>query len=103
MNEDSNRVPLRQPEKTDDPLTNILRSGARQRLAEAVEMEAEAFLAAMKGLKLPDGRDRPVRHGHGPVRTIQTGIGAVEVARVKIRDRAAASEGERVRFTLGVL
>src|SRR3977135_1380742 len=66
-------------------------------------MEAEAFLAAMKGLKLPDGRDRLVRHGHGPVRTIQTGIGAVEVERVKIRDRAAASDGERVRFTSAIL
>jgi putative transposase len=36
-------------------------------------MEAEAFLAAMKDLKLPDGRGRVVRHGHGPERTIQTG------------------------------
>ena len=41
-------------------------------------MEAEAFLAAMKDLKLPDGRDRVVRHGHGPEHTIQTGIGPVE-------------------------
>src|SRR4030081_2057237 len=103
MNEDSNVVPLRQPDEIDDPLTNILRSGARQLLAQAVEMEAEAFLAAMKGLKLPDGRDRLVRHGHGPVRTIQTGIGAVEVARVKIRDRATASDGERLRFTSAIL
>jgi transposase-like protein len=80
-----------------------LRSGARELLAQAVEMEAEAFLAAMKGLKLPDGRERLVRHGHGPVRTIQTGIGAVEVARVKIRDRAAPSDGERIRFTSAIL
>jgi hypothetical protein len=99
MNETSNVVPLRQPDEIDDPLTNILRSGARQLLAQAVEMEAEAFLAVVKGLKLPDGRDRLVRHGHGPVRTIQTGIGAVEVARVKIRDRATASDVERLRFT----
>jgi hypothetical protein len=28
-------------------------------------MEAEVFLAAMKDLKLPDGRGRVVRHGHG--------------------------------------
>jgi hypothetical protein len=63
MNENSNIVPLRQPDEIDDPLTNILRSGARQLLAQAVEMEAEAFLAAMNGLKLPDGRDRLVRHG----------------------------------------
>jgi transposase-like protein len=103
MNENSNIVSLRQPDDVDDPLTNILRSGARQLLAQAVEMEAEAFLAAMKGLKLPDGRDRLVRHGHGPVRTIQTGIGAVEVARVKVRDRAGVSDGERIRFTSAIL
>jgi putative transposase len=103
MSENINVVPLRQPNEVDDPLTNILRSGARQLLAQAVEMEAEAFLAAMKGLKLPDGRDRLVRHGHGPERTIQTGIGPVEVERVKIRDRAAAEDGERIRFTSAIL
>ena len=30
MNENSNVVPLRQPDEIDDPLTNILRSGARE-------------------------------------------------------------------------
>ena len=103
MSENINVVPLRLPDEVDDPLTNILRSGARQLLAQAVEMEAEAFLLAMKGLKLPDGRDRLVRHGHGPERTIQTGIGPVEVERVKIRDRAAAEDGERIRFTSAIL
>ena len=103
MSENINVVPLRLPNEVDDPLTNILRSGARQLLAQAVEMEAEEFLLAMKGLKLPDGRDRLVRHGHGPERTIQTGIGPVEVERVKIRDRAAAEDGERIRFTSALL
>jgi transposase-like protein len=103
MSENINVVPLRLPNEVDDPLTNILRSGARQLLAQAVEMEAEAFLLAMRGLKLPDGRDRLVRHGHGPERTIQTGIGPVEVERVKIRDRAAAEDGERIRFTSAIL
>src|SRR5713101_8604942 len=97
MNENSNVSPLRHPDEIDDPLTNILRSGARQLLAQAVENEPAAFLDAMKDLKLADGRDRLVRHGHGPTRTIQTGIGPVEVARVKIRDRWGA--GERIRFT----
>jgi hypothetical protein len=32
-----------------------------------------ADIAMWKHLKLPDGRDRIVRHGHGPHRTIQTG------------------------------
>jgi putative transposase len=103
MNENSNIVRLRQPDEIDDPLTNILRSGARQLLAQAVEVEAETFLAAMKELKLGDGRDRLVRHGHGPERTIQTGIGPVEVARVKIRDRGAAGDGARIRFTSAIL
>ena len=75
MDENSSVVRLRLPDEIDDPLTNILRNGARRLLAQAVEMEAETFLAGMKDLKLPDGRDRVVRHGHGPERTIQTGIG----------------------------
>lgn len=103
MNENSNVFPLCHADEIDDTLTSILRSGARQLLAQAVEVEAEAFLAAMKELKLGDGRDRLVRHGHGPERTIQTGIGAVEVARVKIRDRGAAGDGERIRFTSAIL
>src|SRR5471032_2758923 len=103
MNENSNVVRLRHPDEIDDPMTNILRSGARQLLAQAIELEAEVFLAEMKDLRLADGRDRVVRHGHGPERTIQTGIGAVEVARVKIRDRAASSDGDRIRFTSAIL
>jgi putative transposase len=102
MKEISNVVPLRQPAAIDDPLTNILRAGARQLLAQAVEIEAETFLAAMKDLKLADGRDRLVRHGHGPTRAIQTGIGPIDVERVKIRDRGAAG-GERIRFTSAIL
>ena len=103
MNENSNVVRLRLPDEIDDPLTNTLRSGARQLLAQAVEMEAEVFLAAMKDLKLPDGRDRLVRHGHGPERTIQTGIGPVEISRVKIRDRGAPGAGDRIRFSSAIL
>ena len=100
-------VPLRHPDTIEDPLTAVLRSGARRLLAQAVEAEAEAFLAEMKGLRLPDGRERVVRHGHGPERLVQTGIGPVPVRRVKIRDRGAgtgADEGaERIRFTSAIL
>jgi putative transposase len=103
MNTSTNVVRLRQPEELEDPLTDILRSGARRLLALAVELEAEAFLAGMQDLKLPDGRDRLVRHGYGPERMIQTGIGPVAVSRVKIRDRGAASDGDRVRFSSSIL
>jgi len=77
MTSSSSVVPLRQPEETDDPLTAVLRSGARRLLAQAVEAEAEAFLAEMKDWRLADGRERLVRHGHGPERPVQTGIALV--------------------------
>ena len=83
MNEATNVLRLRQPDEIDDPLTEILRAGARKLLAQAIESEAEAFLASMRDLKLLDGRERLVRHGHGPERTIQTGIGPVEVRRAR--------------------
>ncbi len=87
-------VALRQKGAIDDPLTEILRTGARRLIAQAVEAEFETFLASTAELVLPDGRQRVVRHGHDPVRAIQTGIGPVEVQKPKARDRAAAS-GER--------
>ncbi|SDE46455.1 Transposase (or an inactivated derivative) [Belnapia rosea] len=96
-------VPLRQPDEADDPLTAVLRSGARRLLAQAIEAEAEAFLAAMKGVALPDGRERLVRHGHGPERQVQTGIGPVAVRRVKLRDRGTSAAAERIRFTSSIL
>ena len=101
MNEDSTVVRFPQPEAIDDPLTAVLRAGARRLLAQAIEAEAETFLAAMADQRLADGRARVVRHGYGPERTVQTGIGPVEVRRVKVRDRAPA--GDRVRFTSRIL
>ena len=103
MSTSINVVRLRQPDEIDDPLRDVLRAGARQLLAQAVELEAEAFLAGMRDLKLADERDRLVRHGHGPERLIQTGIGPVAVSRVKIRDRGASGEAERVRFSSSIL
>ena len=101
MNE--NRViPLGQKGEIDDPLTEILRSGARRLIALAVEAEFETFLAATADLVLPDGRRRVVRHGHDPVRAIQTGIGPVEVEKPKARDRDVSAE-ERIRFTSNIL
>jgi putative transposase len=117
MTMNSTVVPLRQPDAVEDPLTAVLRSGARRLLSQAIEAEAEAFLAMMKGERptergerMADGRDRIVRHGHAPERVVQTGIGPVEVQRVKLRDRGAGQvgerpteRGERIRFTSAIL
>jgi putative transposase len=103
MTSSSTVVSLRQPDEVDDPLTAVLRNGARRLLAQAIEAEAEAFLAEMKGLRLVDGRERVVRHGHAPERLVQTGIGPVAVRRAKLRDRGVGEGGERVRFDSAIL
>lgn len=84
MSIDSSVIRLRQPEAIDDPLTELAREGARRMLATVLVAEADAFVALWKDVKLPDGRDRVVRHGHGPERAIQTGVGPVAVRRAKV-------------------
>lgn len=104
MTTDSSIVAFPHPDTFDDPLTSVLREGARRLLAQAVEAEAEAFLAAMADERLADGRVRVVRHGHGPERVIQTGIGLVPVKRAKLRDRAAdVAVEDRITFTSAIL
>jgi hypothetical protein len=87
MSRDSTVIAFRQPEAIDDPLSELAREGARRMLAQVLIAEADAFVAMWKHMKLPDGRDRVVRHGHGPERAIQTGVGPVQVRRAKVRDR----------------
>ena len=96
-------VPFRQEDEIDDPLTEILRAGAKRLIEQAVEAEFAAFLTSHGDLKLPDGRQRVVRHGHDPVRPIQKGIGPVEVEKPKARDRGASSAEERIRYSSSIL
>ena len=103
MSRDTTVIEFRQPEAIDDPLTEVAREGACRMLSQALIAEADAFVAQWKDRKLPDGGDRVVRHGHGPERTIQTGIGPVEVRRAKVRDRADVDTQEKIRFTSSIL
>src|SRR6266478_2812091 len=103
MSRDTTVVAFRQPEAIDDPLSELAREGARRMLAQMLIAEADSFVAMWKDLKLPDGRDRVVRHGHGPHRTIQTGVGPVAVRRAKVRDRGDVGAEEKIRFTSSIL
>jgi putative transposase len=70
-----------------DPLTEVLRQGARQLLQQAVEAEVAQTLTRYAELKDEQGRQRVVRNGYLPERAIQTGIGAVPVKAPRLRDR----------------
>ena len=82
-----------------DPLTDLLRRGARQLVAQAVQAELNAFLAA-HGETDAAGRKRLVRHGHLPEREVQTGIGAVPVRVPRVRDRAPEDAPRRFTSTI---
>ena len=97
-------VQLVQPGSFSDPLTEVLRNGARALLAQAVEAEVAEFLGKHADLKTRDGHQRIVRHGHLPEREVMTGIGPVPVRQPRVRDRgAAAGDGQRHRFTPTIL
>jgi len=81
---------LSQPENATDPLTELLRTGARDLIAQAVEAELQALLEQHAEKHLPDGRQAIVRNGYLPERTVQTGIGDVEIRVPKVRDRSGS-------------
>ena len=95
-------LPFRQAASV-DPLTEIAREGARRMIAIAIQAEVDEFVAGFADLKLPDGRQRIVRHGHGPEREVQTGIGPIGVKKPKVRDRGEVPSEEKIRFISTIL
>jgi putative transposase len=85
-----------------DALTEVLRRGARDLLAQAVEAEVAALLESHADKRTADGRRRLVRHGHLPEREIMTGIGPVAVRCPRVRDRVGKA-AERLRFWSAIL
>ena len=97
-----NVIKLAQPGTFSDPLTEVLRNGARALLAQAVEAEVATFLGDHAAKLTADGHQRLVRHGHLPEREIMTGIGPVAVRCPRVRDRTADGM-ERIRFSSAIL
>lgn len=74
----------------EDPLTEVLRQGAKELIRNAVEAELSEMLSSYSEVRLLDGRPAVVRNGYLPAREIQTGIGEVEVQVPKVRDRSGS-------------
>jgi putative transposase len=71
-----------------DPLTDLLRSGARALIQQAIEAELQAFLGDYAKVTDLRGRQTVVRNGYLPEREIVTGVGPVAVKVPKVRDRS---------------
>ena len=88
-------ISLKKPgEFTADPLTELLRSGARQLIVDAVEAELHELLNQYVDIKDQHGHRQIVRNGYLPEREIQTGIGPVKVKVPKTRDKS----GQGIKF-----
>lgn len=99
-----NVIELKRPEFfIDDPITDILRNGARRLLEQALEIEIDSFLSQYAELRDDSGRKRITRNGYLPERQIQTGIGQVPVKVPRVRDRKPDYESEGIRFNSSIL
>jgi putative transposase len=82
-----------------DALTDLIRNGAQQLLAQALKAEVAELLAIYADQRDEQGHARVVLSGHHPKRDIQTGIGPVTVQVPKVRSR----QGEPVTFHSAVV
>ena len=73
-----------------DPLSEMLKAGAKQLIHQAVEAELAELLSEHAHRKTGDGRSTVVRNGYQPERDILTGIGSVPVRIPKVRSKDGA-------------
>jgi transposase-like protein len=77
-----------------DVLSEVLRAGAQQMLATAIEAEVSEWIAEREHLKNEQGHRQVIRNGHLPKRQIITGVGPLEVEQPRVRDRRRITERE---------
>jgi transposase-like protein len=70
-----------------DALTDLLKAGAQELIASAVEAELAGYMTQFSKLRTQEGHAAVVRNGHHPARPFQTGIGPVSVRIPKVRSK----------------
>lgn len=71
-----------------DALSEFVKESAQTMLKTAIEKEVQDFVLSYSDQKLDDGNTSIVRNGYLPERAIQTGIGDINIAVPRIRDRS---------------
>ncbi len=84
-----------------DPLTDVLRRGARLMLIDAIETEVATWIEDRQSITDADGHRQVVRNGYASPRTVVTGVGPLEVKMPRVHDRRPADQRER--FTSSIL
>ncbi len=85
-------------------IDEIVREGARRMLAEALQAEVDAYIAAFAAERDGEGRRLVVRNGYHQPREVLTSAGSVEVTAPRVNDkRTEPATGERRRFSSAIL
>ncbi len=90
-------------ESPGDVLTAVLRQGAQELLSVAIENEVAEYVEKHTEHLDAEGHRLVVRNGHMSPRSIQTGVGPVQVERPRINDKRVDADGHRHRFTSRIL
>jgi len=85
--QNDNVISFKAPDALVDPLTELVREGARGLIHKAIEAELAELLSGYAQRRAPDGKPGVVRNGYQPAREILTGIGPVQVKVPKVRSR----------------
>jgi len=86
-----------------DILTEILRQGAQEMLAQAINNEVAEYIHAASDLRDDQGHRLVVRNGYLPARTIRTGVGPVKIRQPRVNDKRTNENGQRIRFSSSIL
>jgi putative transposase len=84
-----------------DVLTGLLRQGAQQMLAQAIDAEVAQWIESHRDIRDEAGHRQVVRNGRLPKRTILSGVGPIEVEQPRVLDRR--SKDEATLFTSKIL
>src|SRR6478735_4174219 len=94
-------------EKQQEPvslLDQLVRDGARQMLAAALQAEVAAYIEQFADVRDEDGHRLVVRNGYHAERAVVTGAGAVTVQAPRVNDKRVDQEtGDRQRFSSRIL
>lgn len=78
-----------------DSLSEILRRGAQQLLAQAIEAEVAEWIDEHQHLRDASGRRQVVRNGYLPERKLVTPVGEVAIEQPRVHDRRGNGDHER--------
>ena len=92
--EENTPIGFVKPRTISDPLTELLRMGARKLIEAAIQVELAEFLQQLETRKTSTVKRGVIRNGYQPEREILIGIGAVSIRIPKVRSRT----GDPVTF-----